>query len=128
MVSWVAGDMGFPAAKIRLPASFRSRLRVTHGTDIHTDGQTDTGHHCIMTTPYGDVGIKIQHFMRRCNMSIKSLQGRRVYTNSRSVTVSAASPVRSLPGRRSLRNIPVINTSVNDCRASLSGLKHALIQ
>jgi len=45
--------MGFPPANLQLAAPFRSRLRVRHGTDRETDGQTDNGHHCIMSHHVG---------------------------------------------------------------------------
>jgi len=40
---------GLPFAKCQLLTLFRSRVRVTHGTDTdrQTDRQTDNGHQCI---------------------------------------------------------------------------------
>jgi len=40
-----------PPSNFQLPTSFRSRLRIRHGTDRRTDGQTDNNHQCIITSP-----------------------------------------------------------------------------
>ena len=47
------GLMGFPSPSVQLPTPCRSRLRVRHGTDRQTDGQTANGHHCISLRTVG---------------------------------------------------------------------------
>jgi len=48
--------MGFHPVNFGLPKHFRSSK--VEARDRQTDGQIDTGHHLIMTTPYGCRGHK----------------------------------------------------------------------
>ena len=60
MGSWVTRVLGFSDAKFQFPMPFRSRIRVTHGTDRQTDGQTDRERLSLHNpTSYGSWGITI---------------------------------------------------------------------
>ena len=54
--------MDFRHTNFGLPMLFLSGVRSRHATDRQTDGQTDTGHHFIMSPPYRGHEHNNEHF------------------------------------------------------------------